>query len=78
MAIRNSLISVAATLLLLNGAIAQAQTNWRTFGFDRQRTGYNPEEAILSPQTVPSLTALWSIDLGAPMTAQPIEMNGIL
>jgi outer membrane protein assembly factor BamB len=78
MAIRNSLITVAATLLLLNGAIAQAQTNWRTFGFDRQRTGYNPEEAILSPQTVPSLTARWSIDLGAPMTAQPIEMNGIL
>jgi outer membrane protein assembly factor BamB len=78
MAIRNSLITVAATLLLLSGPIAQAQTSWRTFGFDRQRTGYNPEEAILSPQTVPSLTARWSIDLGAPMTAQPIEMNGIL
>jgi outer membrane protein assembly factor BamB len=39
---------------------------------------YNPEEGTLSPQTVPSLQLKWSIDLGAPVTAQPIEMNDIL
>jgi outer membrane protein assembly factor BamB len=73
-----SLVTTAVAISLLCGAFAHAQTNWRTFGFDRQRSGYNPEEAILSPQTVPSLAARWSIDLGAPMTAQPIEMDGIL
>src|SRR5215471_18510026 len=63
---------------LLYGAFAHAQTNWTTFGFDRQRTGYNPAESILSSQTVPSLAPLWSIDLGAGMSAQPVEMYGIL
>jgi outer membrane protein assembly factor BamB len=75
---RHSLITIAATILVLHATIARAQTDWPTFGFDRQRTGYNPEEAILSPQTVPSLTLLWSIDLGAGMSAQPVEMYGIL
>ena len=73
-----SLVTTAVTISMLFGAFAHAQTDWRTFGFDRLRTGYNPEEAILSPQTVPSLTARRSIDLGAPMTAQPVEMGGIL
>jgi outer membrane protein assembly factor BamB len=78
MTTKKSVITAAVTISLVYGAFAHAQTDWRTFGFDRQRTGYNPEEATLSSQTVPSLTLKWSIDLGAPMTAQPIEMGGIL
>jgi hypothetical protein len=74
----NRLITIAATLLLLNGAIARAQTDWPTFGFDGQRTGYNPQETILSPQTVPGLQFQWGANLGAAMTAQPVEANGLL
>jgi outer membrane protein assembly factor BamB len=72
------LVTAAVTICSFYAAFAHAQADWRTFGFDRQRTGYNPDEATLSPQTAPQLTLRWSIDLGAPMTAQPIEMNGIL
>jgi outer membrane protein assembly factor BamB len=77
-ATRNRLIIIAATLSLLNAAVALAQTDWPTFGFDGQRTGYNPQETILSSQTVPSLQLQWATNLGAPMTAQPIEGNGLL
>jgi outer membrane protein assembly factor BamB len=75
---RNSLITIVATILALNGTIARAQTDWPTFGFDGQRAGYNPQEMILSPPTVPSLQLQWATNLGAPMTAQPIEGNGLL
>ena len=78
MTARNSLTTIAAIILLLDGASAHSQTNWATFGFDQERTGYNPQETILSPQIVPSLQLQWSANLGAPMTAQPIEANGLL
>jgi len=56
MAARYRLITIGATILLLtNGAIARAQTDWPTFGFDSQRTGYNPYETELSVATVPNL-----------------------
>jgi outer membrane protein assembly factor BamB len=71
-------IIIAATFLLSHGTAARAQTNWLTFGFDQERTGYNPQETILSPQTVPALQFQWSVYLGAPMTAQPVEANGLL
>jgi outer membrane protein assembly factor BamB len=76
---RNKLIITAAILLSLNGATTLAQTtDWPTFGFDGQRTGYNPQEVILSQQTVPSLQLQWATNLGAPMTAQPVEATGLL
>lgn len=78
MTVGQSLATIAAIMLLLNGATARAQIDWPTFGFDDQRTGYNPQETILSPQTVPSLQLQWTANLGAPMTAQPIEANGLL
>jgi hypothetical protein len=43
-----SLITIAATILLLHGTPVPAQTSWTTFGFDHERTGYNPEETTLS------------------------------
>jgi outer membrane protein assembly factor BamB len=78
MTARKSLITIACTILLLHVTAARAQTNWLTFGFDQERTGYNPQETILSTQTVPSLTLQWGVNLGAPMTSQPIEANGLL
>ena len=73
-----SLFTTCVAILFLNGVIARAQTDWLTFGFDSQRTGYNPQEMILSSQTVPSLQFQWGVNLGAPMTAQPIEANGLV
>lgn len=69
---------IAAAILLLYGTAARSQTNWLTFGFDQERTGYNPQETILSPQSVPDLQFRWSVYLGAPMTAQPVAASGLL
>ncbi|MBV9081572.1 MAG: PQQ-binding-like beta-propeller repeat protein, partial [Acidobacteriaceae bacterium] len=71
--------ATAATALSLYAAAAVAQTNWATFGFDPQRTGYNPQETVLSPQTVPSLELKWFFSLGSEgVTAQPVEARGIV
>jgi outer membrane protein assembly factor BamB len=75
---RNWLITVAVTFLLLNGGATVAQTNWPTFGFDSQRTGYNPSETVLSVATVPNLQLQWAENFGCPFTAQPIEVNSVL
>ena len=78
MAARYRLITITATIFLLNGAIARAQTDWPTFGFDSQRTGYNPYETVLSVATVPNLQLQWMQTFACPFTAQPIEANSVL
>jgi outer membrane protein assembly factor BamB len=57
---------------------ASAGQSWTTFGYNSQRTGYNPTEATLSPQTVPQMALHWSVDLGAPILTQPILYNGLV
>ena len=59
------LVTTAVTVSLLYGTFARAQTDWPTFSFDGQRTGYNSQETILSPQTVPSLQFQW-VPISAP------------
>lgn len=56
-----------------------AYTDWSTFGYDLQRTGYNPNETTLSASNVTSssLHQIWSADLGAPITAQPILAKNV-
>jgi outer membrane protein assembly factor BamB len=46
--------------------------NWLTYGFDLQRTGYNPSETILGATDVNRLHLRWSVNLGAVMIAQPV------
>jgi glucose dehydrogenase len=65
-------------LMLLCGTPVFAQTNWATFGFDHERTGYNPQESTLSVANVTGLTSKWSTDLGATITAQPVLANNLL
>ncbi len=48
--------------------------DWVTYGWDTQRTGYNPTEvnSSLGPTTAHNLHQLWaSIDLGSVINAQP-------
>ncbi|MBV8397592.1 MAG: hypothetical protein JOZ17_02485, partial [Acetobacteraceae bacterium] len=56
---------------------ANAQADWPTFAFDMQRTGFNPRESILGPQTVSNLHLLWSVDLGGPVTAQATLLSNV-
>ena len=53
------------------GAAATASVDWPSYGFDALRTGYNPNETVLGPGNVASLTQKWTYDLGAVTIGQP-------
>lgn len=46
--------------------------DWPTYGFDSQRTGFNPQERALGVRSVRRLRRLWAADLGAVVNTQPI------
>jgi outer membrane protein assembly factor BamB len=73
--------SVAAIMLAVfavaSSAQAQKSTDWPTFGWDAQRTGYNPFETVLTTSNVPSLRMHWVTDLGGPILTQPTVAAGV-
>jgi len=70
--------AIVLILTLLCGTPVFAQTNWATFGYDHERTGYNPQESTLSVANVAGLTSKWSTDLGATITAQPVLAGNLV
>jgi outer membrane protein assembly factor BamB len=54
-------------LALLSPAASRAQaSDWLTFGYDQQRSGWNAAETTLSPANVGRLKLLWSMQLSTP------------
>ncbi len=49
-----------------------AATDWDTFGFDLQRSGYNPNETIVGPSNVGTLQQVWSFNVGSTMVHEPV------
>jgi outer membrane protein assembly factor BamB len=75
---------LAVVILILGAALgwaapgaAAARVSWATYGFDEQRTGYNPSETAIGAATASSLHVLWSADLGDVMIAQPVQAGGV-
>jgi outer membrane protein assembly factor BamB len=61
---------------------AGARHDWTTWGYDVQRTGYNPNETTLSPATVHGLHPLWSFPFplksdNAPVLATNIRVGDV-
>jgi outer membrane protein assembly factor BamB len=54
-----------------------ASVSWLTYGFNSQRTGYNPSETAIGRGNAASLRELWSVDLGDVMIAQPVEAASV-
>jgi outer membrane protein assembly factor BamB len=54
-----------------------AAVDWATYGYDAQRSGYNPNETVIGVSNAASLHTVWSVDLGAVMIAQPVEAAGV-
>jgi outer membrane protein assembly factor BamB len=52
-------------------------TGWSTFGFDLQRTGYNPGETVVGPSNVGSLQQVWSFNVGSTMVHEPVYAAGV-
>ncbi len=73
--------SVALTLLPAAGAAGSAPAaavSWSTYGFDLQRTGYNPSETTIGTANAGTLQLRWSATLGDVMIAQPVEAAGVV
>jgi outer membrane protein assembly factor BamB len=53
--------------------------DWPMYGHDASRTGYNPAETLLAPQTVEQLAARWQANVGigpAPSSSAPSVADG--
>ena len=68
---------VGALLAAVPAASLSAPVSWLTYGFNDQRSGYNPGEATIGVGNAASLHKLWSTDLGDVMIAQPIEAAAV-
>jgi len=65
-----SLVLLAAALALAAPSAARA-AGWSTFGFDVERTGFDPSETVLDAAVVPGLRQAWATDVGGIVDAQP-------
>ena len=75
--LHRALCLIVTVLAVVMSFSARAQTDWSTFGFDAQRTGYNPNETALSAQNVSTLAPIWSKDIGGPILTQPTLLQGV-
>jgi outer membrane protein assembly factor BamB len=67
-----SILLCAAVVIGNEPAGAVAPVNWSQPGFDASHRGYNPDETVLSPSTVPGLKVLWQAPGGGTQTSSPI------
>lgn len=51
--------------------------DWDSFGFDLQRTGYNPFESAVGTSNVGSLQKVWSFNVGSAMVHEPVYAFGV-
>ncbi|MGA9272266.1 MAG: LamG-like jellyroll fold domain-containing protein [Candidatus Cybelea sp.] len=52
-------------------------TDWATFGFDLNRSGYNPNESTIGPNNVGSLQQVWTYNVGSTMVHEPVYAYGV-
>jgi len=62
----------------LSGAGAQASGDWPTYLNNGARTGYNSAETAVTATTVPHLTQRWADTVGGAVSAQPVQINGVV
>ena len=75
---KNGAVVLAAFIAFLSfSAAARAQSDWTTFGFSPQHTGYNPNETSLTKQNVGSLAPIWAKNLGGPILTQPTFVSNL-
>ncbi len=58
-------------------SIAPQTADWDSFGFDLQRTGYNPVESAVGTSNVGSLQKVWSFNVGSAMVHEPVYAYGV-
>jgi glucose dehydrogenase len=78
-AIAAVLVGVASLLVLASGGGSApiAPTDWASYGYDLQRTGFNPAEHVIGTSNASTLHEAWSRDLGAVLNTQPVVAAGV-
>src|SRR4051794_309933 len=69
-------LALLALLLVLAVPAAAGAAPWTTFGFDPERTSFDPLETTLTPEVVGGLHQLWSTDVGAVVDTQASYVGG--
>ncbi len=72
------LMLLAINSILFYSKADAGQADWSTFGYDISRSGFNPNETILSPGNVSNLQLIWSFDLGAVTIMQPAVASNVM
>ncbi len=52
-------------------------TDWDSFGFDLNRSGYNPNESAIGPSNVGALQKVWTYNVGSSMIHEPVYAYGV-
>jgi outer membrane protein assembly factor BamB len=52
--------------------------DWDSFGYDLQRTGYNPTETVVGVRNVGRLKAVWTFNVGAKAMREPVLASGVI
>lgn len=71
-------VMVVVVGLPLSGAGAQASGDWPIYLNNGARTGYNSAETLITPATAPSLHQLWADSAGGALSAEPVQVNGVV
>jgi outer membrane protein assembly factor BamB len=71
-------VMVVVAGLTPSGAAAQASGDWPTYLDNGARAGYNSAETVVTPATAPNLTQLWAGTAGGAVSAEPIQVNGVV
>jgi outer membrane protein assembly factor BamB len=58
--------------------VGASGVDWDSFGFDLQRTGYNPNETVVGVDNVGTLQKLWSFNVGAKSMREPVLASGVM
>src|SRR5690348_12363952 len=77
------LLAAAGVIAVLAGlplsrAAAQPSGDWPTYLDNGARTGYNAAETLITPSTAASLTRVWTDTAGGSISAEPIQVNGVV
>ena len=72
------IVAAAAAWLPLGGALAQASGDWPTYLDNEGRAGFNGAETAITSSTAPSLTQRWADTAGGGVSAEPVQVNGVV
>ncbi len=59
------------------GSPTPPAADWLSFGFDLQRTGYNPVESTVGISNVSTLKQAWTFNVGSSMVHEPVLANNV-